>query len=114
LASIYAEGVRTVIVTTTVDSEDAAAQLARGAVEIRLAACGQMTGPITSSYWWQGELETATEWTVAFKTTDTAAPALIEHVKRVHPYDVPEVLVTPVMGGNPAYLDWVAAETSAD
>ena len=99
------------MVTTTVDSEDAAAHLSRGAVEGRLAACGQVIGPITSTYWWEGQIETAREWTVIFKTTEAASAALMEHLRRVHPYDVPEVLVTPVIAGNPAYLAWVTAET---
>lgn len=102
-----------VIVTTTVDSEDVAAQLSRGAVEERLAACGQVVGPITSTYWWEGQIETAQEWTVVFKTSITASKALIEHLRKIHPYDVPEVLVTPVTAGNPAYLGWVATETHA-
>jgi periplasmic divalent cation tolerance protein len=105
--------VSVVIVTTTVDSEDVAGQLSRGAVERRLAACGQVVGPITSTYWWEGQIETAREWTVVFKTTVTAAKALIEHLLTVHPYDVPEVLVTPVTAGNPAYLGWVATETQS-
>jgi periplasmic divalent cation tolerance protein len=103
--------VSAVIVTTTVDSEDVAAQLSRGALELRLTACGQVVGPITSTYWWQGQIETAREWMVVFKTADVAAEALIEHLKEVHPYDVPEVLVTPVTSGNPAYLAWIATET---
>jgi len=105
--------VSVVIVTTTVDSEDAAGQLSREAVEQRLAACGQVVGPITSTYWWEGQIETAREWTAVFKTTAEASKALVEHLRKIHPYDVPEILVTPVTAGNPAYLGWVAAETRA-
>jgi len=105
--------VNVAIVTTTVDSEDAAGQLSHEAVEHRLAACGQVVGPITSTYWWEGQIETAREWTVIFKTTAEASRALVEHLRKVHPYDVPEVLVTPVTAGNPAYLGWVATETRA-
>jgi periplasmic divalent cation tolerance protein len=103
--------VSTVVVTTTVDSEDAAAQLSDTAVRLRLAACAQVTGPVTSTYRWQERVETTREWRIVFKTSDVASPALIEHLCRIHPYDLPEVLVTPVTAGNPAYLDWVTAET---
>jgi periplasmic divalent cation tolerance protein len=103
--------VSTVIVTTTVDSEDLAAQMSRAAVEGRLAACGQVMGPIMSTYWWEGNVDTAQEWTVVFKTTGEAAPSLIRHLKDSHPYDVPEILVTPVTAGNPGYLGWVEAQT---
>jgi periplasmic divalent cation tolerance protein len=103
--------VSTVIVTTTVDSAEVAAQLSQMAVEARLAACGQVSGPITSTFWWDGALDTAPEWTVVFKTTDDALPALLDHLRANHPYDVPEILVTPVVGGNPDYLAWVARST---
>jgi len=105
--------VGTVIVTTAVDSEAAAARLSRGAVEVRLAACGQVIGPITSTYWWNGALETAQEWTIAFKTTEANVAALSDHLEAAHPYDVPEIVVTPVIGGNRAYLEWVETETRA-
>ena len=94
-----------------VDSEGVAAELSRGAVRVRLAACGQVSGPIVSTYWWEGKVDSAREWTVVFKTEEAVAPSLIEHLVQRHPYDVPEVLITPVLGGNPAYLEWVAAQT---
>ncbi|MGH3747941.1 MAG: divalent cation tolerance protein CutA, partial [Micromonosporaceae bacterium] len=55
-------------VSTTIDSEAAAAELAASAVRARVAACGQVVGPITSVYWWQGDVENAAEWLVLFKT----------------------------------------------
>ena len=70
----------------------------------------QVVGPITSRYRWKGELTTATEWLLLCKTTAAQAGAVTELIARVHPYDVPEVLVTPVLGGHPAYLAWLANE----
>lgn len=99
-------------VLTTVDSPEAAARLARGAVEARLAACGQVSGPITSTYWWQNAIETAEEWQILFKTTMAAYPALEEHIRAHHGYDVPEILCTPIVAGNPAYLDWLGTQTT--
>jgi periplasmic divalent cation tolerance protein len=103
--------VSTVIVTTTVDSADVASYLSRVAVEARVAACGQVSGPITSTYWWDGELRTAQEWALVFKTPQALARPLVDLLQANHPYDVPEILVTPVTGGNPAYLEWVAEQT---
>jgi periplasmic divalent cation tolerance protein len=100
-----------VTVTTTVDDRQKATELAHGAVSARLAACGQVGGPIASVYWWQGEVEEAQEWTVVFKTTAERASDLIDHVKAAHPYAVPEVLVTPVTGGDESYLAWMHEET---
>jgi periplasmic divalent cation tolerance protein len=96
-------------VTTTVDSREAAATIARGAVEARLAACAQVCGPITSVYHWQGAIETAEEWTVAFKTTTERYAALEAHVKQHHSYDLPEIVAVALTGSD-AYLDWVRAE----
>ncbi|HEX2145414.1 MAG TPA: divalent-cation tolerance protein CutA [Glycomyces sp.] len=96
---------------TTVDSEEAALALARSAVEERLAACAQVSGPITSVYRWEGRTETAREWQVAFKTTAEAYPELEAHIKARHGYDVPEILLIPVTTGNAAYLAWIDEET---
>ena len=101
-----------VTVTTTVDESDKASGLARGAVEARLAACAQISDPVSSVYWWNGTLDTAREHVVTFKTTAALSDALVDYIKKTHPYDVPEVLVTPVLGGNDAYLSWVASETA--
>jgi periplasmic divalent cation tolerance protein len=99
-------------VLTTTDSREAAQALARGAVEARTAACGQVAGPIISTYWWQGRLETAEEWQILFKTTTHRYPALEAHIRQHHSYEVPEILCTPIVAGNPAYLDWLSAETA--
>jgi periplasmic divalent cation tolerance protein len=99
------------LVTTTVDDRSAADALAGSAVTGRLAACAQVGGPVTSTYRWQGAVETAAEYAVQFKTAADRVEALVAHVREAHPYDVPEIVVTPVTGGNPAYLDWVRAET---
>lgn len=101
-----------VTVTTTIDDEDKAAALARSAVEARLAACAQVGGPVTSVYWWEGAIEEATEYTVTFKTTGALADVLVAHVSDEHAYDIPEIIVTPVSGGNAAYLTWVGQETT--
>ena len=98
-------------VVTTTDSPEAAEALARSAVEARLAACAQVFGPLASTYWWEGRIETADEWGVVFKTTGERYPALERHIRERHSYDVPEILCTPVSAGNPAYLQWVSAET---
>ena len=98
-------------VVTTTDSRSAADALARGAAEARVAACAQVVGPITSTYWWEGRVDTAEEWQVVFKTTAERYPALEEHLRSHHGYDVPEILCTPVTAGNPSYLEWLSAET---
>ncbi|OEJ31749.1 divalent-cation tolerance protein CutA [Streptomyces subrutilus] len=103
-----------VIAQTTIDSEHRAAELARGAVEARLAACAHVDAPLTAAYRWKGAVETATEWRVSYKTTRTRLPALTAWVTREHAYDVPEWIVLPVEAGSPAYLTWITEETAPE
>ncbi len=100
-------------VMTTVGERSAADLLVRSVVEGRLAACAQVLGPVESTYWWRDAIETAEEWQVIFKTTTPRYPALAEHIRSNHSYDVPEVLCLPVIDGNPAYLRWVAEQTQS-
>jgi periplasmic divalent cation tolerance protein len=97
-----------VVITTSLGSEDAARHLAEVVVGEQLAACVHVGGPITSVYRWQGGVEQATEWTCACKTTPAAAPALVARIRALHSYQVPEILVTPVVDGVPEYLAWIA------
>ncbi|MBM7861999.1 divalent-cation tolerance protein CutA [Lentzea nigeriaca] len=97
--------------TTTVDSEEAAESLARGIVGARLGACVQIV-PIRSVYRWEGEVRVDAEWQCVVKTSAIRADELVAHIKAHHTYDVPEVVVTPVVGGNDDYLAWVSEETS--
>ena len=101
-------------VVTTVDSEDSAAQLARGIVGARLAACVQIVGPIRSLYWWQGSIDDAREWQLVIKTTSARLSALESHIKENHSYDTPEITFTEISGGSREYLDWISAETRTD
>jgi periplasmic divalent cation tolerance protein len=97
-------------VVTTLPSREAAEALAENAVLARLAACAQVAGPIASTYWWQGQVDSAEEWQVVFKTTTERYEELQAHILDNHEYDVPEILASPVLDGNPAYLAWISEE----
>jgi periplasmic divalent cation tolerance protein len=84
------------------------------AVERRLAACGQVSGPITSTYWWQGGIESVPEWACTFKTTGGRLVALMDALRTEHPYDVPEIVATRIEAGDSDYLAWVEAETTPE
>jgi periplasmic divalent cation tolerance protein len=103
-----------VIVISTTDSEEAARALAAGAVETRLGACAQVVGPITSVFRWEGAVQTEREWRVEIKTAADRVPALVEHLKAAHSYDVPEIVAAPIIAGSPEYLSWLVSETRAD
>ncbi|KAA6224279.1 divalent-cation tolerance protein CutA [Streptomyces albofaciens JCM 4342] len=97
---------------TTTDSAEKAEALARGAIEARVAACAQISAPVTSVYRWENAIETAQEWQVLFKTTEARYAALEAYLLEAHDYDTPEIIATPVTRGGAGYLAWVAAETS--
>ena len=98
-------------VQTTTDSRAEAMDLAKAAVEARLAACGQVAGPVASTYWWNDELERAEEWFVFFKLPADRYEALAEFLTERHSYDEPEILATPFARGAPSFLGWITDET---
>ena len=94
-------------VTTTLPDQKAADRLAATLVGERLAACAQVTGPISSTYWWQGRLEQSQEWYCHLKTTLTRFPELRERVRQLHPYELPELIAVPLIEGDQQYLRWI-------
>jgi periplasmic divalent cation tolerance protein len=98
------------IVTTTISEEALAMKLAELITTSRLAACVQFW-PIRSVYWWQGKLESGAEFILHCKTQAIHAPDLQELIRSNHPYEVPEIIVTPILTGHQPYLDWINRET---
>ena len=98
-------------VQTTLDDQELAEELIRGAVECRLAACGQILGPVDSTYWWNGSMERATEWLCLFKTTVGLAGSLERWIAERHPYEVPEIVVVPLAQVSADYGEWIRNET---
>jgi periplasmic divalent cation tolerance protein len=100
------------VVVTAADA-DWLAGLTRDLVERRLAACGHVLPAIRSVYRWAGEVHDEPEARVGLHTRRALVADIVEHVTRVHPYDVPCVLALPMVSGSPAYLAWVRDETRA-
>jgi len=97
-------------VLTTIGTAEHACRLAATLVEARLAACVQVVGPITSTYWWQGKQETSQEWQCLAKTHERLFQRLQERIRAEHPYDLPEIIATPIVAGNAEYLAWLERE----
>ncbi|MFI1386086.1 divalent-cation tolerance protein CutA [Embleya sp. NPDC020886] len=100
-----------VIVITTVDEEATAARLSRSAVEAGLAASGQVTGPVATTYRHLGAVCDGVEWQVMFRTTARRATELAAHLIEEHPYAGPEVIALPIEFGPRPYLDWITRAT---
>jgi uncharacterized protein involved in tolerance to divalent cations len=99
------------IVSVTCGSGGDALKLAMLLVERKLAACCQ-TYPITSTYRWQGKIETAQEVMLTAKTLAEKLPALETLVKQHHSYDVPEIIATPVAYASADYAQWLRESLS--
>jgi periplasmic divalent cation tolerance protein len=106
-----------VLVTTVIDDREVAERIARELVGARLAACVQLSpAPVTSVYRWpdeqtgEPEIQSEQEWTVTAKTTASRALEAVDAIRTTHTYDVPEILVTPVIGGYGPYLEWISRE----
>jgi len=98
-------------VHTAIDSREGAQKIADTLVSRRLAACVQVSGPITSTYWWQGKMEQAEEWLCTAKTRRELYDQLEQAIREVHTYEVPEILAVSIVVGNADYLDWLSQET---
>ena len=105
---------RVVLVTFTVDDPEVADALGQGCVAANLAACAKRIGPISSAYRWEGELEQAEEWQVVLTTTEEVVDELVAALAARHPYELPEILVTDVVGGLAPYLKWVGDEVRSN
>jgi periplasmic divalent cation tolerance protein len=102
---------RFLVVQTTTDSRAEAVELARGAVEARLAACAQVSGPVASTYWWEGAVERAEEWLLSLKLPASGYQALADFLTSSHSYDEPEIVATPIVAGSEGFLSWIEEET---
>lgn len=103
---------RPVIVQTNCSSEAEAKVIAREAVAAGLAAGASIRGPVTSIYRWQGSITEALEWVVDLKTVTARLAAIEGLIAAQHSYELPCILVLPIEGGEPRYLDWLRQESS--
>lgn len=100
-----------VLVWTTLPEESLAASVADTLVEEQLAACVHVLPGGRSCYRWQGAIHREVEWTLLIKTRQALYPRLEARLRTLHPYEVPEILLTPVMGSLPDYREWVLDAT---
>jgi periplasmic divalent cation tolerance protein len=97
-------------ITTTTGTRHDAEQIASELVSRRLAGCVQISGPISSTFRWQGKVETAEEWMCTVKTSRAQLAAIQKLLNEIHPYEVPEIIATPIVDGSDAYLKWLGEQ----
>jgi len=94
-------------VTTTTDSEEEANRIAGAAVERKLAACAQITGPIVSHYTWKEKQFQEKEWRISLKTLKTLESDLMNLIAELHLYENPELTSVRLENVSEAYLEWI-------
>ena len=101
-----------IIVMTSLPDQASAQRIAQALVEARLAACVNILAPCISTYHWRGKIETAQEVPLLIKTLQQHYSKVEETIRACHPYELPEVVAVTISSGLPAYLDWIATDTS--
>jgi periplasmic divalent cation tolerance protein len=102
----------TLLVITTLPDEIHAVKLAESLVSARLAACVHRVPAGISIYRWQGQIHEEKEITVLIKTAAARYAELEAAIRRLHPYELPEIVALPISLGLPAYLKWINDETA--
>lgn len=98
------------IITTTIDDENIADQISTTLFRDRLVACVQSHN-IQSKYYWNGSLETSEEILLQMKTKASLFEEVKVQIEALHSYDVPEIIMTPILDANDDYLQWIEKET---
>jgi periplasmic divalent cation tolerance protein len=91
----------------TAKNEQEAQTIVARLVDKKEIACANIVPRVRSFFWWQGRVEQEEEVMVVMKTLKTHFPSLVNTVRSLHSYEVPEVIALPVIEGNPDYLDWI-------
>lgn len=102
-----------VIILTTVPDVERGEAIARLLVEEHLAACVNVCAPMTSFYRWRGAVERDHEHQLVIKASRSRVRAIESRIREAHPYELPELLVLPVVDGSQPYVDWIIEETRA-
>jgi periplasmic divalent cation tolerance protein len=98
-----------ILILSTASAENAEF-IARTLVEEHLAACVNMTA-VRSFYYWQGEFSDDTEVMMVIKTMESRKASVLNKMRELHTYELPEMIVIPITGGFLPYLTWIEEET---
>jgi periplasmic divalent cation tolerance protein len=99
-----------IVVYVTSGKMQEAEKIAEALLSKKKAACVNIIPGVESRYWWHGKLESAKEYLLVIKTRMSKLDDVIEEVKKVHSYTVPEIIAMPIVGGNAEYLKWIGDE----
>ena len=96
-----------ILVLVTTSSKEEAEKIAHKLLDGKLIACANIINPVTSLFYWSGKIDCAEECLVVMKSRIDLFAELMECMKGLHSYEVPEVLALPIVAGSTAYLGWM-------
>jgi periplasmic divalent cation tolerance protein len=101
-----------VIALSTFPDGETARKIAHELVENAVVACANIVPSVESIYFWKEKVETSAEVLAIFKMTAARYSEFESRLRKLHPYDVPEIVRLNIAGGNPDYLRWVSESCS--
>lgn len=99
-----------ILVMTSCGTRKDAELISRKILELKLAACVQITPSVTSRYWWHGKIEDDNEYVLTLKSMRCKFELLSQEISKIHPYDVPEVIATDITAISKPYFEWLSKE----
>jgi periplasmic divalent cation tolerance protein len=95
------------MIITAVPEGTIAMEIANGLVQEHLCGCVQIQAPMTSVYWWQGEVCQSPEQLLLIKTLAQNYDRVEQYLRAHHPYQVPEIIAVPVVNASSDYRQWL-------
>ena len=99
-----------IVVLSTCSSAEESAKIAHHLLALRLVACAAITPAVRSVYHWQGAIEESAEWALSMKTRRDLFAELCTELRKLHSYEVPEIVAVPIVDGSAGYLEWMDRE----
>jgi len=97
-----------IMIMVTCATQKEAREISGRLLAKRLVACVSILPKIESKFWWEGKLVSAAEFLVTMKTVRSNFKRIETEIKRVHSYEVPEIIAVPIVAGSRDYLDWIS------
>jgi periplasmic divalent cation tolerance protein len=99
-----------IVIYITTNSFDSAKKIGKILLDKKLVACVNIVPKIKSVFRWKGKIEKEDEVLLILKTKRVLFDKIVQKVKEMHPYEVPEIIGLPIVCGNQSYLDWIEKE----
>ena len=102
------------LIMVTASSREEAEKIVTTLLERKLIACANILSPVSSRFWWRGEIDSAEEYMIFMKTKRELFDQVADNVKQLHSYEVPEIIALPIVEGAKPYLEWINSNLTGE